>query len=591
MTKKTLIHIGYHKTGTTWLQKHLFANENLGFKRYFSKADIRDHLVMPNALDFDSNAVTELYQSKLDEQNLVSVVSSERLSGHPHSGGYDSKELAERLQASFPEAKILIVTREPVSAILSCYQQYVKFGGTCALKDYLVPSTRNLPVIPLFRFKHFDYGRLISYYQDLFGKENVLVLKFEDFRAEPLSFCNAITGFMDLKKIEPGLLPFSQVTNRKLSAFSSTMVRQVNKLFNKTRLNPACMNFNIGANLLIKLFMFLDNFIPKSIHKNHDAESKKLICELLEKQNQEQPVSTSNDYKEDKELLIHIGYHKTGSSWLQDHLFSEKNGAFKMLMSLQEIRDSLVMPNALDFDPSHLDTFKDRLINNDLYPVISNERLSGNPHSGGYDSKEIADRLKASFPNAKILIVIREPKSAIFSSYIQYLRAGGPCSIQDYLNPPERGKPVIPLFDMKHFNYSRLVNYYIDLFGEDKVLVLDFELFKENAQDFCEKICHFTGIENCPELDYQEKTNRRISSLSAMLLRQSNKIFARSTLNPSAIDLNKASRKSPNEAKSNGEKRGNSYKKIISLDSCIPKFVHKFFDNRLKRIIDRLMIK
>ena len=33
-----------------------------------------------------------------------------------------------------------------------------------------------------------------------------------------------------------------------------------------------------------------------------------------------------------------------------------------------------------------------------LFPVITQERLSGSPHSGGYDSQVIAERLRAGFP-------------------------------------------------------------------------------------------------------------------------------------------------------------------------------------------------
>ena len=33
-----LIHIGYHKTGTSWLQKHVFLNEEAGFSTPFDKS-------------------------------------------------------------------------------------------------------------------------------------------------------------------------------------------------------------------------------------------------------------------------------------------------------------------------------------------------------------------------------------------------------------------------------------------------------------------------------------------------------------------------------------------------------------------------
>lgn len=59
-------------------------------------------------------------------------------------------------------------------------------------------------------------------------------------------------------------------------------------------------------------------------------------------------------------------------------------------------------------------------------PVLSYEQMSGQPGGGGYglrrrekeaSRKEVADRLHDCFPNARILIVIREQRDVIQSIY------------------------------------------------------------------------------------------------------------------------------------------------------------------------------
>lgn len=283
MALETLIHIGYHKTASTWLQTHILDNPETRLKRFFSKKDIRDFIVLPHSLDFNSIAVRthhlKLMKQAIEGENLaedtISVISSERLSGHPHSGGYDSKEIADRLKACFPDGKVLIVIREQKSAISSCYLQYVKYGGTCSIKDYIKPPKRGLPVIPLFKFEHFDYSKLIQYYIDLFGQENVLAIPFELFKDDPQKFYTHIVEFTKAKRLKE--IPFGNITNKRLSYLMSKLSRQANKLFVKTTLNPSAPSSEYFSNNTIKFFMFIDSLIPKAVKKICDSSLDKYI--------------------------------------------------------------------------------------------------------------------------------------------------------------------------------------------------------------------------------------------------------------------------------------------------------------------------
>lgn len=190
-----LLHIGYHKTGTTWLQQIFFpaCPEFFGF----SHSDIYQQFVEPNALDFCAESSRRFFEDKIDarcDDNTIPLLSFERLSGSPFSGGRDSKEIADRLARVFPRAKVLVVIREQIEAIASCYKQYVIAGGPGSLQRFLSPPA--LGAYSWFDPNHFRYEPLIRYYMSLYGVDNVKVMLYEKFKADNERFCNDILKFV-----------------------------------------------------------------------------------------------------------------------------------------------------------------------------------------------------------------------------------------------------------------------------------------------------------------------------------------------------------------------------------------------------------
>ena len=241
--KTTIIHIGYHKTGTTWLQSHVLFKPELGFARLWTSNEVVQKIVLPNALDFDSVKCRVEAQARIDdalEKNQVPIFSCERLSGDPSSGGFDSKEMADRLHTTFPEARIIIGIREQKAMILSAYKQYVRAGGTCSLQHYLEVPTRGAERMPWFQLSHFAYHRLIGYYQSLFGAEQVLVLPFEFFVREPQEFVTRLVDFCgSIGTAEQiAALPFKQRANEGLSATLIGTKRWANFLDERDGVNP-----------------------------------------------------------------------------------------------------------------------------------------------------------------------------------------------------------------------------------------------------------------------------------------------------------------------------------------------------------------
>lgn len=235
---RPLLHIGYHKTGTTWLQRFLFSSQRSGVSSVASHHLVERAFVAVNPFCFHPAEARAGFEPALRNAaalGLVPVLSHERLSGNPHSGGYDSRAIADRLAQTFPEARVLLVIREQRSMLVSVYKQYVKQGGAASFRDYVRP-VRGALRVPLFRFDYLEYHRLIGYYESLFGSENLLVLPYEQFRAEPEEFLGRLARFVCVPVPE---IATDVSVNTAPSALPLAVKRHGNRLFVRDALNPA----------------------------------------------------------------------------------------------------------------------------------------------------------------------------------------------------------------------------------------------------------------------------------------------------------------------------------------------------------------
>jgi hypothetical protein len=240
-----LVHIGYHKAASTWLQRELFVDRT-GY-RWLGKRP-RSHpvrrLVRERPLEFDPADVRRAFEPLIadaEQSGLVPVVSFERLSGHPFSGGFDVDLIGERLAQVFPEARVLIVIREQRAMILSTYKQYVQVGGAAPLRHFLDPPVGRSLRVPLFDWRYFEYDHLVRHYHRLFGEEQVLTLPFELFVRDGRAFVERIAGVggRPITDDTIGLLRYRRRSNRARSALTIAAVRRLNRLTEHTELNPA----------------------------------------------------------------------------------------------------------------------------------------------------------------------------------------------------------------------------------------------------------------------------------------------------------------------------------------------------------------
>lgn len=114
--QEIVIHLGLHKTGSTYLQKCVF----------------------PKLEDVEVQHLMEICQIKFKSDRRILLISSEGLlSSMPHYPDNNTvKDSIEALYRIYPNAKIILGVRRDIHWFKSCWNQYVRGGGTMTFMGY-----------------------------------------------------------------------------------------------------------------------------------------------------------------------------------------------------------------------------------------------------------------------------------------------------------------------------------------------------------------------------------------------------------------------------------------------------------------------
>jgi hypothetical protein len=239
------------------------------------------------------------------------------------------------------------------------------------------------------------------------------------------------------------------------------------------------------------------------------------------------------------DLVFHIGYHKTGTSWLQQSYFREHPGIALLSNSEQPWDDALlsylIATSDAEYDPEVGRALLDERVRSSEDTVagrkillISAERLSGHPYSGGHDNVRIARRIATTFVDARIVCVVRNQIDMIWSVYKQLVSAGFPGKFS-HLMAMRSWKTTA--FDPAYFEYDRLMSQYHALFGKDRVCVLQYELMRRDVGAFLGRLCDFMGVDYVEPRQAALRVNPSLPDASIGLVRRLN-YFRKSDLYP-----------------------------------------------------------
>lgn len=229
-----------------------------------------------------------------------------------------------------------------------------------------------------------------------------------------------------------------------------------------------------------------------------------------------------------KMQLIHIGYPKCASTSLQQFLFDNSAFGFRSPHGAQCTRllHDLRVVDTFEFD-TQIDSIRKNYAPNDgeLVDVYSHEHLLIDPYGERSQVREGVRRLSKIFDSPKILLMIREQKSAIVSSYNEHLRRGRTTTFDDFVNTKERELGFRPsVCRVYEFKYDRLISYLHETFGTENVLVLPLEMTR--SPDFLPRLYTFLGRpmpEALPET--MSETTRTSRKGDLVFLRHFNKLI------------------------------------------------------------------
>ena len=246
MAPPLLIHPGFHKTGTTWLQRRVFGDSPC-FANLFTHDEVDEIFVRPGDFAFSADRAARLIAQRRDHApGRTAVISSEILSGEIFTGSLRSGELARRLaEATGGQAKILLTVRSQHAWARAFYIQYVKRGGRMPPDRYF--THRPEPGFAWFRLDQLQFGQLADFYASQFGPQNVLVLPQEWLLQDRTAWLAALAGFAGL---EPGALAQCGADNQRdgwSPPVSGLWLTRVSNLFRQVPLNPGAVTAFAGV--------------------------------------------------------------------------------------------------------------------------------------------------------------------------------------------------------------------------------------------------------------------------------------------------------------------------------------------------------
>ncbi len=196
-----VIHIGYHKSASTYLQRRIFPRLSAnfaflpGYKTHAFGMLISENFEKDDFLQWLHCEIEMRYKQ---HRHALTILSQEALSGSPHGGAEPNPfVIANNLKQAFPRAKILIIIRNQFDYLLSIYTFRVAIKGyeSRGLAKFLKEEGRK------GLFEKLEYDRLIEHYLSLFGQENILVLPVELLKTSPELFHGKLATFLRIPEI------------------------------------------------------------------------------------------------------------------------------------------------------------------------------------------------------------------------------------------------------------------------------------------------------------------------------------------------------------------------------------------------------
>ncbi|MHB8233758.1 MAG: sulfotransferase family protein [Solirubrobacteraceae bacterium] len=235
--------VGHQKCGTTALYMMLSQHPQIFM------SDVKEPWFFARELRLPSDKPsTRGRPNTLEEYlELFADAPADQLAGEASPQGVRSRLAAQEIAELRPDAKIVVLLREPAAFLRSLHLQFISthiedepdLGRAMELEERRrqgkdVPS-RSLSPQSLLYTDHVHYAEQLRRLHDAFPREQVLVLIYEEFRRDNMAILRQVLEFLS---VDPDV-PIEPVETKKLEDVRSMRLHQLRRAIRKAGLNPA----------------------------------------------------------------------------------------------------------------------------------------------------------------------------------------------------------------------------------------------------------------------------------------------------------------------------------------------------------------
>lgn len=228
--------------------------------------------------------------------------------------------------------------------------------------------------------------------------------------------------------------------------------------------------------------------------------------------------------------IIHIGMPRTASTFLQKEFFPKAAGytfyGVETTHYSVAFQQMLYQDDSL-FDEAEFEKTAARIRSRNA--ILSNELFVGQSvYLNATNRSRTARRLHQFFPDAEIVLLLRNQVNLLQSLYAIGVYSGYTCTPEEFIRfTDSKSSAENPLYstfaqaeNTESYKYSALIELYQTLFT--KVHVLLFEDFKSSPVAFAERLCEKLNLEKLAISKPERAVNKSLSARQIKLTRTLN---------------------------------------------------------------------
>lgn len=263
MKLPNLIVAGAQKSGTTWLYAALREHSDIFM------SDSKELNFFNRLANYNNEEALDTYLENFDFTGGHKYVGEAtphymwiRQNFKPYDPSADPRTAAEFIKRVTPDAKIIMVLRNPVTRAVSAFHHHFALGRLTG-DSKIDEANEKLGILDIGH-----YERHVSYWREIFG-DNLLVYLYDDLKSDGTQFLSSIFTDLGVEDTSNAIGPV--LAARKINAKQKILSRNEEK---KSEKFPLVTNNQIGAmvNLFESDISFIESILGRNLSEWRDID-------------------------------------------------------------------------------------------------------------------------------------------------------------------------------------------------------------------------------------------------------------------------------------------------------------------------------